>query len=141
SEFFRLVDPGYPIVLAPGEQRSVEVRFAPTSRGTFNGQVEFVWGPCSGATIANFVADVLLPSYSLSEETIDFGDLDIDAAELLRTITVTNDGDVERKLTVALQSALPGVRIVEPTTPTTLQPGESAEIVIGFNPDQTGPIS
>ena len=140
SEYFSIVDPGYPIILAPGEERQVEVRFDPSAPGAFSGRIEFLWGPCNGSTTASFSATVLNPSFALSATAVDFGDLDVGAPEAVRTVTVTNDGDVARTISVALQSALPGVRIISPTGSTTLMPGESAEIQVGFDPAAPGAV-
>lgn len=141
SDRFTLVDPTFPFIVEPGATRELEVQFDPESPGTFTGELEFFWGPCDLSTVATLQANVLEASIGLSGTAVDFGSVDVDAPEATGTVTVTNTGDVPRDLSLLLGGLPPDVRIVSPLGSSTVQPGETLDVVLGFNPADTVTLS
>lgn len=140
SEHFQLSEPAWPVVVPPGSTAELDLSFTPTVAGAFSGQAEFLWGPCNGSTTVEFSGTALVPSFSTSLDTIDFGQVDIGAPEGVARVTITNDGNTDRTISLALPGIPAGVRVIEPTAPVTLAPGESLEVRLGFDPDEAGAL-
>ncbi len=141
SDRFSLADPGFPIILQPGEERTLEVTFDPETPGSFTSQFEFSWGPCDNTTTASVNAELLDVAVGVDANDLDLGAVDIDAGESTGTIQVTNTGDVPREIALILDATSgSGLRVVSPTGLSVLQPGESVSVTVGFDPTDTGEV-
>jgi parallel beta-helix repeat protein len=77
------------------------------------------------------------PEIQLSPTSIDFGEVPVDTGET-RNVTVSNVGNGSLSIQdVSISGADPGVFTVE-SAPSTVDPGQSGTITVGFSPDSAG---
>lgn len=141
SAAFSLEALTYPLVLAPGESRTVTVTVAPDAEGSFAGSFEFNWGPCAGTIRVDVDAVVVDPKVTLSADAVDFGQVSVTGPAGRRTITITNGSSVERTIgAITLNDS--DVKLIRPATlPVTLGPGESIEIELEYGPGVAGTLT
>ncbi len=123
-----------PFSIAPGESRSVKVRFSPSAQGTSNGTISLVAKPCDYVVqyaLSGKKADVALQA---SANLVNFG-LHHSCAPSVRvdtTIQFTNKGSSSIRLTAASLTA--PFSVTSPQLPQDLAPGASITLSISYQP-------
>ena len=118
------------IILAPGEQRTVDVVFSPTSRGSYLGAARFDWGPCAANTSVDLQAEVVEPIVTLSAPSLDIGTVDILTTKR-GSVTLKNESPVVRQVTGITLAPTGLFTLIAPASfPAFIPPG--GEITIEF---------
>lgn len=127
---------GFTASLAPGENGSIELGFTPISSGTYEAELLVVsndsYTPEKTVKITVQVAD---PVFSMSADRVDFGDLVANPGPQTVTVTLTNEGGgtaLNIYDTVFLGQGGNGFSVI--SAPDIIEPGESGDVVIGFDP-------
>lgn len=134
---FVIVSPPLPVVVPPGTQVTVRVRFVSGAPGTEIGALQLSAMPCSLPFTVTLVGRQ--ESISLAAAGLDFGMLQSADFPVVRTVTVRNSGTAPVTVTQASFDA--GVPFeVLGGVPVLLAPGDSALISVRFNdPGSDGP--
>lgn len=131
----------YPIILQPGETRTITMTLTPGTEPNVAASFEFAWGPCNGTTIVSATAFVVDPIVSLSANTIDFAQVNVTGPTGRQTITITNGSTVDRTIgAITINDGT--VKLVRPAAlPVTLAPGESIELEVEYAPTTPGTLN
>jgi hypothetical protein len=136
---FVLDDEEYPIVLAPGESYEFRLRFNPENERDYAGTLEFTWGPCDRSTIIEFTGEAYDPDVSLERDTLDFGQMDIDAGSTSKTIYLRNESGAVRIISSINMGAGSEFSQTTPASfPIVIPPHDSVAVEFTFDPDATG---
>ncbi|MGE3802292.1 MAG: choice-of-anchor D domain-containing protein, partial [Candidatus Kapaibacterium sp.] len=140
SDAFSLGGEVYPIILQPGESKNFTLQFDPVIGADVNGSLEFFWGPCDKTTIVNFRGVGADPKVTLSEQSIDFAQVDVVAGlPARRSITIRNEGNAPRVISGINFGGESSLRVVVPTSfPVTIAAGEELVVEIEYLPTQVG---
>jgi uncharacterized protein (TIGR03382 family) len=129
---------GYPILLQPNQSISFEAAAAPTTAGLKMGSVIVTTDiPGAGPTTLSLQVVGVAPGVMLSDNSVDFGAVDIRGAGQTRTVSVTNDGTAV--LTVA-SAGIGGadadkfIITTGPPTPFTVPPSGTASFIVAYHP-------
>ncbi|MCW1922846.1 choice-of-anchor D domain-containing protein [Luteolibacter arcticus] len=135
DEAFFTVD-DFPESVAPGGTGSVEVAFSPASSGPYQIALQIASNdavsPSRTVTMNVTVSD---PIVAASTARVDFGDLAANPGPQTMAVTLTNQGGATPLLVFGvsfLGQGGNGLSIV--SSPESIAPGESGQVVIGFDP-------
>jgi hypothetical protein len=128
-----------PLTLAPGQQISLPVAFAPSSTGSSQGQVTLAdnaTGSPSQIALSGTGASAASPSLSVSPTSVAFGDVTV-GSDAFKTITLVSNGTVP----VTINSVVvAGASFSGPTLglPKVLQPSQQMSLKVQFDPTKEG---
>ena len=128
--------------LAPEATCSVPVRFTPNSRGTFAGQLQ-VSAAGTSAT-ANLKGEGGGPTFEAPVPAPDFGTATVGGGGSLRTINLTNTGNLPGSFFIAIVSGGDSASfqlVEESCTGVSILPGAGCSALIRFAPISAGPKS
>lgn len=141
---FRVADETVPETVAPGETESFELWFDPDVDGDHSASLTVGSNDPRPAQEIPITGSAVGAEIGIDRETLDFGKTELDETVFL-DITVRNREDSPADLTIEESEIVSGdtdVFFIESGGgPTTLAPGESEIITVGFTPDQIGPQS
>lgn len=127
---------GFTASVAPGESGSIELGFTPYSSATYEAELLVVSNDSftleKTVKIMVHVAD---PVFSMSADQVNFGDLAANPGPQTMTVTLTNEGGstpLDIYDTVFLGHGGNGFSVI--SAPDIIEPGESGDVVIGFDP-------
>ncbi len=130
--------------LAPGDSTSFVVTYQPSEPGSFDAQVLVTSdAPADGEATVILLGETLWPDLSISPESHDFGDLEVDSVDYL-DVEVSNAGDSPAALTgIRFTSSSETELLVHDqgdlaALPLTLDPGDSASLQLRFAPSDEG---
>lgn len=125
------------LTLAPGEERSVTVRFAPTSEGPK--AADLVVSASNGETVeVGLVAAASGPNLVIEPRQVDFGTVGT-GTSATRTVTISNDGSGPITLEDARIRGADGSEFgVTGFASGTLEAGASREVTVEFAPSAAG---
>ncbi|MFZ1729639.1 MAG: choice-of-anchor D domain-containing protein [Bacteroidota bacterium] len=123
-----IISPIPPFPLTPGASQQVQLRFAPQSPGTFNGNVRVGIDGCGIQVDRPFAG--LRDSIGLQLTPVDFGLQRAGVLPVMRQTRVTNTGSVA--VTIASAVDVPPFRIVG-GLPVSLTPGSSVDLTVIFD--------
>ena len=136
---FEVVSGHAPFILAPGEEQSVEFRFAPDRVGPFNATLEIV---SAVDTLRPTLRGVgVMPQLRIDATMIDFGLVELGSRkDSLVTAVVTNVGTLPITIDDVRQGGpdLTAFTIITGEGPFTLQPGASHPMQLRFTPSEIG---
>lgn len=136
---FDLEDVTYPIVLEPGAERSIEVRFTASTSGDYSSTWTFLSQPCDVEVAIDVAVRVDRVSWTVDPTTLDFGTVDVGDPEVTRDVTLRNDGTLPRSIDASGLAA--PFRVVSPTGTITIPAGGEVTVTIGFLPNDSGTFS
>lgn len=123
-----------PVILAPNESHSLEIRFIPAHPGEHNATMTFV-SNSSVSPELRLKGIGLLPEISALEESLDFGDIELNSAKV-KSIKLVNIGLLSVFIT-ALELSDESFEIIQqPVLPYLLHPGDTLQLRIGFAPTE-----
>ncbi len=127
---------GFTASVAPGESGSIELGFTPFGSGVYEAELlvvsNDVIAPERTVKVTVQVAD---PVFSVSADRVDFGDLAADPGPQTVTLTLTNQGGtiaLDIYDAIFLGQGGNGFSVI--SVPEFIEPGESGDVVIGFDP-------
>jgi Putative Ig domain len=134
---FKVVSGAVPFTIQPNGNETFQVQFTPTTAKTFSGKLTFTFTG-AGSQIVNLTGLGIntKANPSLGATSFSFDDQALGANGPSKTLTITNRGTVAVSLT--------GVTITAPftqagwTASTTIQPGASFNMQIGYVPSALG---
>lgn len=128
--------------LAPNGTCSIPVRFAPNSRGTFTGQLQV---NASGTSVtANLEGKGGGPTFEPPVPAPDFGTATVGGGGVLRTISLSNTGDLPGSFFIAIVSGGDSASfelVEESCTGVAIAPGAGCSLKVRFAPNSAGPKS
>ncbi len=144
-------DPGHfraddvPSSVAAGESETFDLWFEPELDGDHNATLSVESNaPETPRATASVSGSAVGAEIGIDRKTLDFGETEVDETVFL-SVTVRNRADSPADLTLESADIVSGdtdVFFIESDVEgTTLEPGESREIKVGFTPDQIGPQS
>ena len=125
------------LVIPPGGTADVELVFAPSEAGDFSGEVVLRFGPCGDSLVLDYTGRRATASVTIDRRTLDFGrtaDCEVEPTE--QTVVVRNNST--DPATIEPPALLAPYSILAPTLPTTIAPGDSIRITIGYAPSAPG---
>ncbi|MGE5479152.1 MAG: choice-of-anchor D domain-containing protein [Chloroflexota bacterium] len=135
--------PALPYTLAPGATLTGYVTLNPGASGVASDYFRITANDTKGSLLHDYMqelrANIFIPSVSVTESSIGFGELQTCDPPLSRSFTFVNSGNIQETITLApLSSNLQ--RLGFSPTSLTLQPNESGSIVVSLDPAATGEI-
>ena len=136
DEVFSVLGPDFSFILAPGEQKSVEVAYEPTGPEETFGVVQVLSNdPDGDNSTVDLLGYGLLPDLEISPNTYSFGDYFVPCGESVE-LTLTNVGDEVLEVTDATYAS--GGQLMYDSSqlafPFTLAPSESTSVWVDFMP-------
>ncbi len=125
---FMVLSPATPFSLAPGQEQTVLLRFAPAVPGSYNANVHVAIDRCGLEADVSFAGQ--RDSIGLQLGAVDFGLQRADFLPVIQSTTLTNTGSVP--VTIASATAIPPFRIVG-GLPVNLPPGSSVNVMVQFD--------
>lgn len=121
-----------PVILVPNESHSLEIRFIPTHPGEHNATMLFV-SNSSVSPELRLKGIGLLPEISALEESLDFGDIELNSAKV-KSIKLANTGLLSVFIT-ALELSDESFEIIQqPVLPYLLHSSDTLQLMIRFAP-------
>ncbi len=128
---FSIVDSlTFPIAMSAGSQQIITLRFSPSARGTFTGQLIVNTDKVGLSRTVNLQATAIAPVLKVSTTSIDFGVKNI-GTNTPQDITIYNDGDDTLTIT-SCGTAPTGFSIS--SCPSSISSGNSATLSATFSP-------
>jgi hypothetical protein len=139
GQFFSLVgQSGGAVSVGAGSSHSFSLQFAPTAAGTQTGSMSVTAGSdtLTVALSGTGEAAQATPGLTLQSTSVSFGDVTVNTAAT-QTVLLTSSGTAA--LTVGASSVTgAGFSLAGSSFPVTLQPGQTANLTIQFDPTATG---
>ncbi len=139
---FTVVSPIAPLVITPGNNEVVTVRFSPTGTGAQSGSLDIASDDADEATVSvtldgnGIVAPPNEPDISVSPTSVDFGQTTT-GGTADQIVTISNVGT--QLLSVTALSSSNGVfTIVSPGTPVDVAAGADQDVTVRFSPTVDG---
>lgn len=128
--------PAGPLTLQPGQQATVQVRFAPTAAGGVTGSI-VVTSNGGNATVSLSGRGVVatVPVLGTSTTSLQFGSVNV-GSHSSATVTLANTGTAA--LTIQSIAETGAGFQASPAGPITLQPGQQATVQVTFAPTAAG---
>ncbi|MFB6228520.1 MAG: choice-of-anchor D domain-containing protein, partial [Halobacteriales archaeon] len=139
---FSVVSEGSDTV-APGEETTIEVEFAPGSEGDFSAQLDIGSNDTDESVDLSGTGEaaVRTPSIAVDPDQIDFGEVNVNDTAT-ESVTVTNEGNATLAISsVGISGADAGAFSVVSEGSDTVAPGETTTIEVEFAPDSAGDFS
>ncbi len=127
------------IVLSPGLAQTYTIAFSPTSAGDSSGQLMAMDGskaPLASAVIHGQGRRPRIPQLTLSGSALDFGSVALNSAAS-KTLTLTSTGSGRVTVDSASIAGI-GFALVGGPFPVTLDPSQSMQLQVGFDPNSAG---
>ncbi len=137
---YSISSPSFPMTLAPGQQTTLSVTFAPTSAGQPTGSIVLANdGPTSSVTLSLAGTAVAPGVLAANPASISFGTVMVGKSQTL-TETFTNAGGTNLTISQATPSAS-YFQVSGLTLPLTLKPNQNANFSVTFTPASSGAAS
>jgi P pilus assembly chaperone PapD len=135
---FAIESGGAPFTLAPGEERNVSIKYAPTSAGNKNATlVIFNNDPTESILRVQLSGSVGVPDITVTPMSLNFGNVVL-GAYANRNLVVRNDGNAYLFLTLFSMENHQNQYGFDSGTLSVLAPGQSGTIQITFAPTSVG---
>lgn len=143
---FSVATQGLPLVLAPGEQLTAAVTYVGVTPGTDSGNIEVrtnAWDDPATPTneqigLVAVLAQSNGPDIAAIPSTVSFGTVDLGTSSL-RNVLIENNGNEPLNISAMDLNAGPEIIVdVAPSTPVTLNPGDSIAVTLRYSPTDTG---
>jgi Domain of unknown function (DUF4082)/Abnormal spindle-like microcephaly-assoc'd, ASPM-SPD-2-Hydin len=125
-----------PLSLAPGNQASLKVTFAPTIMGISSGSVNVASNASNPNLTVALTGVGLQPQISVVPASVSFGSVAAGVSNT-QTLTLGDSGNANLIVSQALVSGT-GFSIIGPTLPATVLPGHSVAFTVRFSPGVAG---
>jgi hypothetical protein len=133
SSAYRLVDPGWPVVLEEGATHTVTVRFAPRTAYEHAGELSWMTDPRGALSTVALQGSGVPP-----DVTVDMGPFAstrVGCGGAMSTLRVSNEGGQPLQITdVSLEGAEVFTIVEGPSLPHTLAPSRWVEVDVWFDP-------
>ena len=131
-----------PISIDPTRTCSIGFDFAPTVAGSFSQTFQITGNSADAPTTFTLTGTGADPQLTILPNPVNFGDQALGTTSPTQTIVFSNDGEVTLKLLGIPAIGPPFVTSVDTCRPTpiSLTPGNSCQLGIFFDPEQTGPV-
>lgn len=127
-----------PIVVQPGTEQEVRIRFASSTPGVYTGTLRVTGSPCGVETTTLLRGRIDAPSLNIERTTVDFDTLlACDSFPSVRDLILTNNGATPDTI-VSLDLAGSNLFTLTSPLPIVIPPGESDTIRITFTPTSSG---
>lgn len=127
--------------LQPGQQCTINVRFAPTAPGTRAGDVQIMTNAGNVSVQLTGTAISAVPGASVSVTSLAFGTV-LTASSSSRPVTLTSTGNTQLTITgIGITGNNPGSFSQSNTCGGALQPSQQCTITVTFAPATTGTLS
>lgn len=124
---FSVIFPNEPVELKSGDYLDVPVSFTPPTDGLHEGYLSFAISPCDNIYTAVFTGASATPSFSASDEQLDFTYTSTD-----KQVAFTNTGELPITVS-ALAINNPGFSVTTPNNlPYVLLPGEALQATVTY---------
>jgi sugar lactone lactonase YvrE len=125
--------------LPTGQTRDVQITFAPTAAGTRTGQLTITDSATGSPTTVSLSGTGVLPTVTVSTQSLDFGDQPAGIASASQPVTLTNNGAVPVTISSVVLAG-PNAADFKPDQLCSgaLQPNTSCTMNIVFNPPAEG---
>ncbi len=139
SAAYSFTGPALPLALAPNGTTTLDVTFAPTTRGSASGSISVVSDDPSSPTTLILSGTGVQPEAVLSVTSLAFGDQRVGTSSTAMRVTLTNTGNGPLNLnSVAIP---PQYNVSNIVTPSIVAPGASIIFSVSFAPTVAGPVS
>src|ERR1051326_1429894 len=142
TNYYSLVAPSLPVVIAAGQSTTMSIKFAPNAVGSFNGTLAITSDASNSVTNLTLLGiGVGTSSGQLTPDpaSVDFGSVTVGAKQS-GTITLTNTGGSSVNISQASVSGT-GFQLSGITTPLTLNASQSTTFTVSFAPQGSGSAS
>jgi hypothetical protein len=124
-------------MLAPGTVCTVQVKFTPSFTGSFPGAL--VIGDGTNSATVSLSAGALVPAFSFSPGTLDFGTIGIGQASAPLPVVITNSSNRDAPTSYTIDNDV--FWVVGGDCPSTLTVGRSCTLALRFGPRSGGSFS
>ncbi|MCC7439589.1 MAG: choice-of-anchor D domain-containing protein [Armatimonadetes bacterium] len=131
------IDDQLPIIIYPGIPKTITVRFAPSTDGSFPATLAAVGAPCNLRATVGLTGERISPSLAASAPTVNFGTVYLCDGDTTAQVTITNDGQVADTINRAFFTGNPAFFMQE-NYPIVLEPGASRTFTMTFTPSAQG---
>lgn len=137
---FSMSGQSFPVTLNPGQKASVTINFHPESEGSKGATLTLTSNAAaaSTATVTLTGNSVAEPALKLSTSTVSFGSVAEGTAATPKTVTITSSGTVPLTISAGKIMGATAFSMTGVSFPLTLNPGATATLTIGFDPQLTG---
>jgi hypothetical protein len=136
---FVIASGGGSFTLAPGVTRDVFVRFEPSSAGSKNASLRFTSNdPNEDPLDVDLSGDGVEPDIGISPISYDYGAVDV-GSSAGHTFEVRNDGGADLEVSSTAIVGASDFSIASGSGAYTLAPGETRDVVVLFEPSDSGP--
>jgi len=125
--------------VAPGETRSVQVRFSPSSNESATGRLTVAHNGSTAVAAVNLSGRGVRSAIAVSPTAVDFGEVRV-GENVTRTIRISNDGTAPLRLSALDLVEAPGVALDSPAN-LTVRPGEARTATVTFAPRESGSLT
>ena len=139
---FSLVSPVFPLVLKPGEKRTIIIRYTATSIGTVSGQIILIGTPCNWTKVFQCKANKSEMLLSSDLAGMDFG-------QSLKCVPITKDSILvltntgSSDISVYFENIVLNApfTLVDPKTTRVISPKDTLQVLVHYQPITTGSYS
>jgi hypothetical protein len=127
------------LTLTPGVPQTFSVTFSPTSAGDFSGQVtalDKAGTPLASAVIHGHCKGKKTPQLTLSTSALSFGSVTVNSSSM-QTLTLTSTGSSPVTVSSVAATGV-GFEVSGGSFPAMLNPGESLQLEVTFDPATAG---
>lgn len=135
--------PNLPITIIPTQSCVLGFNFSPTAAGSFSRTFQIISNSADSPTSITFTGTAVDPQLTITPNAVNFSDQPLGAISPTRTLTLSNDGQVNLELLSVSSVSLPfgiSVNSCEPL-PARLTPGTDCQLELFFQPEQAGPVT
>jgi hypothetical protein len=126
-----------PATLDPGQSMTADVRFAPTTVGTYNVDLALTLSPAVGDLVLRCRGQARNAITSIGfSGSVGFGTVPL-LSSATRTLTINNNGDLN--VTITIPASVGGGDFTWPAAGGVVAPGASTSVVLTFAPTSEGP--
>ncbi|MBK8910128.1 MAG: choice-of-anchor D domain-containing protein [Chlorobi bacterium] len=131
---------GLPVVLAPGESRTITVRFSPQSSGSIAEEVELVGDQCGATARITLRGEKQQSLVSISHGAMEFGlAASCQATPRDTVVVIRNNGTAPATISPGVVSA--PFSVASPNLPATIVAGDSLQLTVRYVPVAAGAFS
>ena len=136
---FSLVSPVFPLVLKPGEKRTIIIRYTAASIGTVSGQIILIGTPCNWTKVFQCKANKSEMLLSADLVNINFGQ-SLNCTQIMKDsiIVITNTGSSDISVFFENINLNAPFTLITPRITRVISPKDTLQVLVHYQPVATG---